>query len=199
MSPASIPVNLKDPSNSLPDILFVDTSVLLSGLSPPHINLQYTIEAQALLRLVRNAALQGNAFAFTSTHVVEECFFKIIQGYLVQEAIRQRLGAGNWHRVYKGQPSLLNTYVPSIRAFYQTLISIPINVVDPSELTKTSSSSPNIVDMMQDWIARAYVLPADALHLSEAERLGIYDIAAFDLDFTRAQGFTVYTYSNSIK
>ena len=198
MSPATIPVNLRDPSNSLPDVVFIDASVLLNGLSPPHINLQRTTEAEALLRLVRDAAMRGNAFAFTSTHVVEECFFKIIQGYLVQEAKRQQLGAGNWHRVYKGQPSLLNTCVPSIRAFYQTLIGIPINVVDPSELTKTSSSSPDIVDMMQDWIARACVLPADALHLSEAERLGIYDIAAFGLDFTRAQGFTIYTYSNSI-
>ena len=88
--------------------------------------------------------------------------------------------------------------MPSIRAFHQRLINIPVNVVDPSELTKTSASSLDIVDRMQDWIARACVLPADALHLSEAERLGIYNIATFDQDFTRAQGFTIYTYSNSI-
>lgn len=198
MSPASIPVNLKHPSNSLPGVFFVDTSVLLNGLSPPHINLQRTIEAEALLRLVRDAALQGNAFAFTSTHVVEECFFKIIQGYLIQEAIKQQLGRNGWLHVYKRQPSLIATYMPAVKAFYGALINIPVNVLDPSELIKPSSSSPDIVDMMQDWIARAYVLPADALHLSEAERLGINDIAAFDLDFARAQGFTMYTYSNSI-
>lgn len=198
MSPASIPVNLRDPSNSLPSVFFVDTSVLLGGLSPPHINLQRTIEAEALLRLVRDAALQDDAFAFTSTHVVEECFFKIIQGYLIQEAIKQNRRRKHWPLVYQRQPSLIATYMPRVNAFYQALINIPVNVVDPSELIKPSSSSPDIVDMMKDWIARAYVLPADALHLSEAERLGIYDIAAFDLDFTRAQGFTVYTYSNSL-
>lgn len=198
MSPASIPVNLKDPSYSLPDLFFVDTNVLLHSLSPPHISLQRTIEAEALLRLIRDAALQDNAFAFTSTHVVEECFFQIIRGYLVREARRQQRPSREWKRVYKEQPSLLNTYVPSIRTFYQTLISIPINVVDPSELTKTRSSSPDIVDRMQDWIAGACVLSADALHLSESERLGIFNIATLDLDFARAQGFTIYTYSNSV-
>jgi len=145
MSPTSTPVNLKDPANSLPGMLFIDTSVLLNALGPLNVNLQRPVEAKALLRLVRNGARQGNAFAYTSTHVVEECFFKIIQGHLVQEAKRQRLGAKDWSLIYKRQPSLINTYVLSVRAFYQKLINIPVNVVDPSELTKTSASSPPIL------------------------------------------------------
>ena len=93
MSPTSTtPINLKDPVNSLPGMLFIDACVFLNALSPPNVNLPYTLDAKALLRLVRDAALQGNAFAYTSTHVVEECFFKIIQGYLVQEAKRRGRG-----------------------------------------------------------------------------------------------------------
>jgi hypothetical protein len=117
---------------------------------------------------------------------------------LVQEAKRRGLQPTEWSRIYKGQPSLITAYVPGVRTFYQRLINIPVTVVDPSVLAKPSSSIPDIVDRMQDWIANACVLPADALHLSEAERLGIYNIATFDVDLGRAQGFTIYTYSDSI-
>ena len=197
MPPSAAVINLKDPSNRLPEWLFVDTCVLLGALAPRHTGLRRSAEAEGLLRLIRSAALQGTAYAITSVHVVEECFFKIIQAHLVRETMRQQRPSRQWHRLYKEQPSLINACTPSLRAFYHKLVSIPISVLDPSDLAKSSPSCPELTVKMVDWIDDARLLPADALLLSEAERIGIHNIATIDTDFTRAQGFTIYGYGDS--
>ena len=176
-------MNLADPQVPLPDILVVDTSLLLvlrSGSRQRH-----QAAVQTFLRRVGNECLDGNMLCLAPTLVLEECYFKIIQGHI--ERITRA-----WHQHYKNNPQVIQQSVAAITRFHQRVLAIPITIVTPEDLALTQPSN-TLEERMRHFVSTCNLLPKDAYILAVAERLGVDNVATLDSDWQRATQFTVYT------
>jgi predicted nucleic acid-binding protein len=120
------------------------------------------------------------------TLVLEECYFKIIQAYIMG------LTHMTWHRYYKLNPQVIQQCLPAITAFYQTVGALPVTVITSEDLALAQPTN-TLEDRMRHFISACNLLPKDAYLLAVAERLGVSDVATLDSDWQRATQFTVYT------
>jgi len=181
--------DIRDTSVQLPESLVIDTSLLLElvPLDPPHSF--HTIAINFLNRL-RKAAHLGQVIPLIPYLVLEEFYFKICQKYLVSLANQSGI---RWNEYYKQNPESIDRIHPTLVKHYQMLQAFPMVIIEPEDLfVSPTASMPSVADCMTDYIGQFRILPKDATILSEAKRLGIFNIATLDKDYERADGFTVF-------
>jgi predicted nucleic acid-binding protein len=135
---------------------------------------------------VSQECLAGNTICLAPTLVLEECYFKIIQGYI------ERLASASWHQYYKHNPQVIQQCLPAITAFHQAVQALPVTVVTPEDLA-LGQPGHTLEERMRHFISACNLLPKDAYILAVAERLGVNNVATLDSDWQRAVQFTVYT------
>jgi hypothetical protein len=185
--------DLRDTNLPLPGFLLLDASVLLAVLSPPGApaSPQSAAATQFLTRIQR-ACRNGDIIPLVWILTLEECYFKIIQwGYKNDPSLPNRVG---WHQLYKRYPQAIQNYLPAIQTFYQSVIGIPLTILEPQDFVDPSAAFPPIEERMRHYIRSCSILPKDACLTAVANRLGVQYIATLDKDFDRlGDDFTVYT------
>jgi hypothetical protein len=202
-------LDLRDPSLPLPNFLLLDASVLLAALSPSGAPTppQRSAATGLFLRRVQQACHNGDTIPLVCILTLEECYFKIIQwGYendrslgAQRATIAAQLGVHpnriGFHQLYKHYPQAIQNYLPTIQAFYQSVIGIPLTILEPQDFVDPSAASPSIEERMRHYIRSCSILPKDAYLTAVANRLGVQHIATLDKDFDRlGADFTVYTW-----
>jgi len=179
--PASLH-DMGDASTPLPELIILDTSVLLELSNRSH------PEALSFLGRLTQQALRGNALILVPLLVMEECYFKLIQGQY------EKAGYKQWyHEGYKAHPEQIAVFGPLLSVFEQGVLSLPAVITGPDDLIVSSDSAmlPLHQKMLEN-IRDFQVLPKDAYIVAEAQRLGVTDMATLDKDWDRFDGFTVY-------
>jgi predicted nucleic acid-binding protein len=176
-------VDLSDPNTPLPEFLMVDASLLL--VLRPGSTHRHRTAAQAFLRRVGQASLDGHMMCLVPGLVLEECYFKIIQAQI------RRLDP-NWHAHYKAHPQVIQQCIGAITAFRRSLQALPVFPVTVEDLANPQAPA-TLEDRMRHFIAACNLLPKDGYILAVAERLNVTNLATLDHDWCRATQFTVYT------
>jgi hypothetical protein len=199
--------DLRDTNLPLPGFLLLDASVLLAVLSPPGAPASpQSAAATQFLTRVQRACHNGDIIPLVWILTLEECYFKIIQwGYkndpslgtqraAIAAQIRLQPNQVGWHQLYKHYPQAIQNYLPTIQTFYQSVIGIPLTILEPQDFVDPSAAFPPIEERMRHYIRSCSILPKDACLTAVANRLGVRHIATLDKDFDRlGADFTVYT------
>lgn len=188
-------LDLRDSNLPLPDFLLLDASVLLAVLSPPGAPTSpQSAAATQFLTRIQQAYHNGDIIPLVCILTLEECYFKIIRwGYENDRSLGAQHRVG-WHQLYKHYPQAIQNYLPTIQAFYQSVIGIPLTILEPQDFVDPSAASPSIEERMRHYIRSCSILPKDAYLTAVANRLGVQHIATLDKDFDRlGADFTVYT------
>jgi hypothetical protein len=185
-------VDLRDPGVPLPGFLLVDASVLLEVRSLPGCAPSSRSQATTqFLRRVQQAYQNGDTIPLVCTLTLEECYFKIIRWKFENDP---GLGGGPWHQLYKNHFQQIQNYFPDVHAFYQSIIGIPLTIIEPEDLVGGTGPSSSIEERMRHYAESCCILTKDAYLIAIAERLGIQHIATLDSDFKRlGADFTIYT------
>lgn len=177
---------MSDPAIQLPEVIVVDSSILLSPIIP--LNDLRWINTSNFLQRLHNEALLANILILVPLKVMEECYHKIIQLYYESNGYK-----GDWLRAgYKRNPTLIQGVVPQLAQFRQNVINLPAAITGPDDLIVTKGFVQPIESTLLDNIGKFNLLSADAEIIAESERLGVTDLATMDNDWSRADGFTVY-------
>jgi len=178
--------DISDPNLPFPDFLILDTSLLLELVANiPHHN-QHEIAVNFLYRL-RGGASRDEVIPIIPYLVLEEFYFKICRLYL--DSVRGQLP---WDQYYKRYPQCMSTNIqPILIHYYHLLQAFPIIILEPEDLSLNRGML-SIADCMTNYIGKFQILPKDATILSEANRVGIFQVATLDRDFERADGFTIF-------
>jgi predicted nucleic acid-binding protein len=112
----------------------------------------------------------------------------------------QRLGAarglkhGGWLRLYKADPSFIQTLQPNLEELRFLLSTNRITFLSPDDLGPINPNTTFDYRLIE--LCWTYSLDTqDAGILFEAERLGVDNIVTMDSDLQRAQsGFNIYTW-----
>ncbi len=183
-------LNLSDPNLPLPEFLILDASIVLE-LAPnpneqPHPN---HVAAVTFLHRLQGEALAERVIAVLPLLAFEECYFKICQRIL-----RALSGNQFWHIYYKQNPDSFQQILPHLLQFFNTLRAFPIHISEPEDIaTPALANATPLAQRMGELISSFQILPKDATILSEAERWQIRDVVTLDSDWSRADGFNVYT------
>jgi predicted nucleic acid-binding protein len=129
--------------------------------------------------------------------VLQECYHVILTNSLRRAwaAMDPVSRPPNWLATYKCQPELLKVGFPELAEFKEILATIPLTPVQPEDLVTSAGAEP-LEERLRYFITAYYLLPQDALILTEAERLGVLAVATLDQDWRRAVAFDVYTCLN---
>jgi predicted nucleic acid-binding protein len=100
----------------------------------------------------------------------------------------------NWKDLYKQDETLLQVFLPNLRAIRQGLIANGLLLVAPEELGPVPSGRSHDTELVE--LVGTYGLDSsDAAILVEARRYGLTDIVTLDVDMQRAQiDFNIYTW-----
>ena len=185
---------MNDSSIAMPEFIVLDASVILELRppiqNPPHPN---HVAANSFLNRLRPFAATGNSMPILPLLAFEEICFK-----LCQQVIVSKLKANNssmyWHHYYKNNPQIINSCIPVLEKFHKILTSFPILITEPEDISVTPrGTEKGLAERMIDIMTSFNLLPKDANIISEAERLGIHNLASLDKDWERASGFNVFT------
>ncbi|NWJ98767.1 MAG: hypothetical protein HXX20_23740 [Chloroflexi bacterium] len=180
---------------ALPDIIILDSSILLYAVFPsPTAPQEQRLFKQARFFLQRvNQAFQDRTCnSLAPLQAITECFHKITLT-AVAPLVQDKADIFN---ELKRRPELITkAEVPKkLDEFCNKLRAIGIEVVQPSDIPEDESSIRFEVQMV-NYIEDLQLLSADAHILTVADRLGIEYVASLDKDFLRIikEGFSVYT------
>jgi predicted nucleic acid-binding protein len=125
---------------------------------------------------------------------LQECYHIILANSLRRAwaAIDPVARPPNWLVMYKREPKLLEVGFVALAEFEEILSTIPLTLAQPEDLATSAATKP-LEERLRYFITAYYLLPQDALILSEAERLGVMAVATLDLDWRRATAFDIYT------
>ncbi len=184
--------DLANPATPLPTQLVLDTSLLLAcrtGDDNPHA----TAAQQFIGRLGQKIA-DYQMIAWLLIPVLQECYHVILSHSLRRswEALSPESRRPNWLAAYKHQPHLLTAGFADMTSFDETLAAIPLTPVRPEDLV-SSPSTYSLEKRFRHFVTTYYLLPQDALILTEAERLGVTAVATLDSDWRRVAEFDIYT------
>jgi len=177
---AATVLDIADPTIVLPEIILIDTSLLLRWR---HQNTSVT----AFIARLATAALAGQLLIVVPLIVFEEACFKLVQNYYIN------LNLGHWERDgYKKQPTLLLPFWSKLKQLEQAILHLPAVITGPDDLIVSSVGTTPMHTQLLMNIRQHLLLPKDALIVAEADRLGIRDIATTDRDFDSLSNYTVY-------
>lgn len=186
-------IDINDPNLQFPDLLVLDSSLVLElGLSPTDHHPNH-LAAINFLRRLEYLAKRGEVMPLLPLLAFEECYFKICR--LEIESYLSSINNNEfWRNYYKQNPEVLERARATINNFYRILQAFPIVIVEPEDLAALPiDTEQRLADRMGEMIFNFAVLPKDATILSNAERLGIDTVATLDSDWARADGFKVIT------
>lgn len=184
--------DIADPALPLPPQLVVDSSLLLA-LRPGDDN-PNALAAQRFIRRLRPQIAAYQTVAWLLMPVLQECYHVILANSLRRTwaAMDTAARPPNWLVMYKRQPELLRVGFPELAEFGRILATIPMTPVQPGDLATYAGGEP-WEERLHYFITAYYLLPQDALILTEAKRLGVSAVATLDQDWQRAAEFDVYT------
>ncbi len=196
---------LATPSSSIyPDFFFIDTSFLINSLLPvllPGIPTTKNKQCGDFLQVLEAKAKKNEVALYTCDNVINEFFNYILKKSVEQNDLsnpplnsHQTLYQTNKRspivQIFKDHPDLVTKYYPVIEYYYRYLLSIPLAILDHDLL---KSSGLGITDKMSELIRDFQIMPADALNIATAWKVGIKDILAIDFDYHRVDGINIYT------
>jgi predicted nucleic acid-binding protein len=183
--------DLTDPNLKLPFQIAIDSSLLLA-LRPSDDN-PHAAAAQAFIRRLRPHIHALELVAWVPLPVIQECYHIILTHHLRRawELLDPATRFPNWLTAYKHQPDLLVGGLRHLRRFDELLSAIPLTVVQPEDLTRTTADP--LPERLRHYITAYQLLPQDAMILAETERLGVGAVATLDRDWRRLIEFDVFT------
>jgi predicted nucleic acid-binding protein len=184
--------DLADPALTLPPQLVLDSSLLLA-LRPGDDN-PNALTVQGFVRRLRQQIAAYQMVAWLPRPVLQECYHVILANSLRRAwaAIDPVARPPNWLVMYKREPKLLEVGFVALAEFEEILSTIPLTLAQPEDLVISVDAKP-LEERLRYFITAYYLLPQDAMILSEAERLGVMAVATLDLDWRRATAFDIYT------
>jgi|GEM_PF-785073 len=184
--------DLADPALPLPPQLVLDSSLLLA-LRPGDDN-PNALAVQGFVRRLRQQIAAYQMVVWLPLPVLQECYHVILANSLRRAwaAIDPVARPPNWLVMYKREPKLLEVGFVALAEFEEILSTIPLTLAQPEDLATSAATKP-LEERLRYFITAYYLLPQDALILSEAERLGVMAVATLDLDWRRATAFDIYT------
>lgn len=188
--------DLSDPSLKLPEYFVVDTNIVAERLldsvlsTLPDRNLVQAQRADHFFTRLRNE----DAFGFITRTVYSELFHLAIKFSYQQQALLQGRNKNNWMRLYKANPTFIQTLQPRLQHL-QFLISVSRLLLSTSDGGTPSSESESFDRRLVELCLTHSLDTQDAGILFEAERLGVVSIVTLDIDLQRAQShFDIYTW-----
>jgi predicted nucleic acid-binding protein len=188
-------LDLNDPSTVLPNRFIVDTNVIVERVfaalilrtpAPNPLQAQQAAGFFQMLLAARKAGILTPTVYGELVHVVIGYFLK--QFGLRQTPRMDRL------QVYKQFPGYIKTLEPILQQLRFFLVTSGLLVISPDELGPIDPGTTFDAHLIE--LCCNYGLDtADAMILSEAERLGIRSIVTMDGDMQRASAdFDIYTW-----
>lgn len=200
ISMAGSVVDLTDPAIPLPDLIVVDTNIIVERFGTsfgyqPHLAYGPRVH-DFFQRLSRSNAtgIVTPAMYVELAHVLVKFWYRSLLGRN-KAAMTQQFGPlSSWKELYKRDPGILQGMRSDFSLLSQQMAANGIRSVDSKELNPVPSGNPSDQELVE--IMCRYGLDStDAMILSDAERIPVLEIATLDADLLRAQAdFTIYTW-----
>lgn len=193
-------VDLSDPTTSLPEIIAIDSNIIIErvaaafGFQPSQIN---GPRAEQFLQRLS----QDDSIGIVTPAVHAELLHILVKFRYRSELIRNRTALiqeygplSSWVDLYKRDPSILQGMRVDLERLTAVLLASGIHMLSTDEMTLLAWGH-SLEEQLIDTMCRFGLDSTDATILIEAQRIPTLDIATFDADMLRAQSdFTIYTW-----
>lgn len=193
-------VDLNNPTSALPQLIVVDTNLVLELLAaslgysqhPAH-----ALRAQDFSRRLSQAGTFGVVMPATFielTHLLVKFAYQHAFRH-GKSALVQRFGPlSSWSDLYKRDPSILQGMRSDLTELARLMTASQLYLFDSGRFLPFASGRSHDEELIH--VMCEYGLDSgDALMLMEAQRVPVLDIASLDADLMRAQrDFTIYTW-----
>lgn len=203
--PGSV-VNLSVPGYQLPDLIAVDTNLIVERLivSFPSVT---SIPPRTIVNAQRTNQFFQDLIASNGTGIVTPTAFnEFIHVAIKLEYDKQRLLLSpstrqmysrpikNWHDLYKQDPTILRAFQSDLTRLRRFFTANGLLFVMPNELGSIASGRTYDEELI--YLVGTYGLDSnDAVILMEAQRYRVPDVISLDADLQRAQAdFNIYSW-----
>jgi predicted nucleic acid-binding protein len=194
-------VDLAVPGHQIPDLLVVDTNIIVAHLLA-HMHSPLPRTASRAAYMFRTLKSINGIGLVTSSSLTEVMHFAIKAKYRLE--IQNHIGdlaaaypnrsRFDWIDLYKVDPSILRGFGSDLEQLRQRLIDNNLLFLQPRDWGSISSGDTRESELVRV-IARYGLDSNDAALLCEAEHAGVFSVATLDPDLTRsAPDFDVYTW-----
>jgi predicted nucleic acid-binding protein len=194
-------VDLAAPGHQIPDLLVVDTNLIIAHLMA-HMHSPHPRTASRAAYLFRALQASNGIGLVTSTSLNEVLHFAIkakyrleVQSHLADlTAAYPNRSRFDWIDLYKIDPGILQSFGPDLERLRQHLIGSNPLFLQPEDWSPVSAGDSRDSELVRV-IGRYGLDSSDAALLLEARQAGIFTVATLDPDLTRsAADFDVYTW-----